>query len=425
MKLSKEQIKQFYEKNKKVILGGGAAVIVAIILIIVGVTGSGEEEPVAEDKEPELTEEEIAAENWALMTNDLEKDAYPEVNALVESYFTSMAEGDIDAVEAVVVDLQDEEKEQIREKQEYLEEYQNIECYTKKGPEINTYIVFVCYEEKYVDIETPVPSLKPLYVVATAEELIITDADATAAATESEDESEAEETDAADAADAEAEETDTADAADAEAEDLDTADAADIEAEDAADAESDLNYYIRNSGLDEETIGYINSISGEDDVLELYEQVKDAYAKAIEADETLNKFINKLLKAAGIEDANTAEETADASEEEEKPEETAEASEPEESTDQASADDEADESEADTVSDEEARTKANQGAPGRFVTLSNTVNIRASYNEDAKLIYTAAPGEVLRVEMDYAEGWSKVTVYDNGKVGYVKTMYLE
>ena len=45
-----------------------------------------------------------------------------------------------------------------------VEGYQNISCYTKKGMEEGSYLVFVYYELKFAQIDTPAPGLSPLYV---------------------------------------------------------------------------------------------------------------------------------------------------------------------------------------------------------------------------------------------------------------------
>lgn len=96
--------------------------------------------------------------------NDLQKDAYPEVNAIVQKYYESMAAGDMEALSSIVDEISEEEKERILRSKDIVEGYQNISCYTKRGMEENSYLVFVYYEQKFVRIETPAPGLSPLYV---------------------------------------------------------------------------------------------------------------------------------------------------------------------------------------------------------------------------------------------------------------------
>ena len=104
------------------------------------------------------------AEKQVETTNDLKENAYPELNELIKKYFNAMAEGDIDTLLQLQNPLSEEEQAQILQKKDYIEGYDNINCYTKIGPEENSYIVFVYYEIKFININTPVPGEIPLYV---------------------------------------------------------------------------------------------------------------------------------------------------------------------------------------------------------------------------------------------------------------------
>ncbi len=46
----------------------------------------------------------------------------------------------------------------------YIESYSNIDTYTKKGLTEGSYVVFVSYDLKFVDIDTPAPGLTQVYV---------------------------------------------------------------------------------------------------------------------------------------------------------------------------------------------------------------------------------------------------------------------
>ena len=75
------------------------------------------------------------------LSNDLKRDEYPEVNAVVQQYFDSMAAGDMEAYSAVVDEITEEEKERILSSKDIVEGYQNISCYTKRGLEEGSYLV--------------------------------------------------------------------------------------------------------------------------------------------------------------------------------------------------------------------------------------------------------------------------------------------
>ena len=74
--------------------------------------------------------------------NPLEKETDPEFVKAVEEYYTSLAE-----------------------KTDYIEAYEGIEVYEKKGLYQDTYVAFVKYGMKIKDIYTIVPGLGTLYVV--------------------------------------------------------------------------------------------------------------------------------------------------------------------------------------------------------------------------------------------------------------------
>ena len=52
---------------------------------------------------------------------------------------------------------------------QHIESYNNITCYTKRGPAENSYVVYVCYDIKFQNVDTMAPSLNMLYV-CTAED---------------------------------------------------------------------------------------------------------------------------------------------------------------------------------------------------------------------------------------------------------------
>lgn len=97
-------------------------------------------------------------------TESLKVDAYPDVNALVNSYFSAMAAGDTDTLSTICNTLDDEAKIRITKKAEYTESYDSFKCYTKPGPVANSYIVFAYYQIKFKNIDTKAPGLTSLYV---------------------------------------------------------------------------------------------------------------------------------------------------------------------------------------------------------------------------------------------------------------------
>ena len=65
----------------------------------------------------------------------MEVDAYAWINDVVLKYFDGLSTGNLDLVEEAVDVLTEEEKLTIEKKKDYIEAYNNVVCYTKKGLE--------------------------------------------------------------------------------------------------------------------------------------------------------------------------------------------------------------------------------------------------------------------------------------------------
>lgn len=134
-----------------------AAVALIIVLIVKGVSGGKTETPENSSPETEAVQPEEEG-------NPLEVNANEEINELITNYYTGRASGDFDLLASAVDVLTDEEKQEIERERKYIEAYNNINCYTKKGLEEGTYVVFASYEMKISDIETEAPGIQAFYV---------------------------------------------------------------------------------------------------------------------------------------------------------------------------------------------------------------------------------------------------------------------
>lgn len=94
----------------------------------------------------------------------LEKDAYPEINELVNAYFSAVENCDEEALSKLVASTDSISAEQLQAEKEFMESYQNIECYTVKGLIDGTYITYVAYDMKFLNVDTLAPSLIRMYI---------------------------------------------------------------------------------------------------------------------------------------------------------------------------------------------------------------------------------------------------------------------
>jgi hypothetical protein len=91
---------------------------------------------------------------------------YPEIDTLFNSYYSAKGNCDIETLKSILSDPgKVGSEEQLQTKTEYIEEYRNIQTYTKKSMAEGTYIVYVYHEIKFTSINTPAPGLAKFYVI--------------------------------------------------------------------------------------------------------------------------------------------------------------------------------------------------------------------------------------------------------------------
>ena len=160
--------------HKKVYLAIVAllAVIALVVALIVGAVKKNNDgqpsQPNNQEnvstEENEASQEEAAAEEAVSEEESLEVNVNDTINELINRYFNGLSSGNIELVEGAVDVLSDEEKLTIERKKDYIESYNNVTCYTKKGLEEGSYVVFASYDMKIYNIETAAPGIMALYV---------------------------------------------------------------------------------------------------------------------------------------------------------------------------------------------------------------------------------------------------------------------
>ncbi len=100
---------------------------------------------------------------------ELQKDANPQVNELISTYFQAKVDQDAQALYKVFGKEEDdrleERKQQLKDEAVYIEDYQDITCYTKAGMTDDSYVVYVTYDVKFRRVDTLAPGLMWCYVV--------------------------------------------------------------------------------------------------------------------------------------------------------------------------------------------------------------------------------------------------------------------
>lgn len=404
-----QKMVEFVKKNARYFVAG--ALFVVLLLILVKFTGNGIGN--ADDNNVAVTETVVTEEAY-------EENAVPAVNELINSYFTAYASGDLVTLQTLATPITQNEQSYITLISQYIEQYQDINCYTKSGLDSNSYMVNVSLNVKFMGVETPAPGLYFFYVRTNDDGSLYID-----------------------------------------------------------NLYSEYNLSRQESALDTSIRNLITNFYNSDDVIELQNDIQQKYEAALSTDENLLNLCATTIPNAITEWRNTI--VADATEStEEVPatetpaEETptdeipAEETPAEQTTETVYTIDKVNvRSGADTSADKlgsvekgtaltrtgtegdwsivdyngttgyikseflsaEAPENASETAAsealteGTTIMLSNTTNIRSSMSETADKVGVAYAGEKVTVVMSYAEGWTKVTW--KNKTGYIKTDLLK
>lgn len=435
------KVLDFVREHIRYFAAGALLVVLVLVLAMCARPGTGG--GIGQASSPvESTETEAAEEAYQV-------DAYEEVNALISQYYTAYASGDLATLTAIATPVSENEQSYIALFGQYVDEYQNIKCYTKSGLDENSYLVSVSMEIKFTGVDTPAPGLDFFYIRTNDEGMLYID-----------------------------------------------------------NLYSQYNLANQENALDTSVQSLIYEFENEADVLALQSEVQERYDAALAADANLSTMIETTIPGAikdwvaqvtaqnAQADAGQTEvtENADGTNEApgedannsdttfvEEPQETDDAGETTQTEQLATTDRVNVRAGADTSSEKlgtveqgtvvtrigvegdwskidyngttgyikneyltydtsgtaanagdeaAANTDADNGAEnaaslaeGTVITLQDSVNVRSGMSEDADRLGTAYTGEKVTVVMSYAEGWTKVKW--NGETGYIKTSLLQ
>lgn len=163
-KNEKNEWKELFLKYKSYILVG--AVVVVLLITLLNNYGGAEKALTEENQNGEQTQiEDRQAEEEE---NNLEENAHASINRLIEKYLDCLASGDLESLEDILDVVTEEDRKNIEARSTITGSFENVKCYTKKGPVEDSYIVFVTYEMRLSstvgEIKTPAPGIECVYV---------------------------------------------------------------------------------------------------------------------------------------------------------------------------------------------------------------------------------------------------------------------
>lgn len=166
-----EEWKEWLSEHAKIVM---PVVLLICVVITVFVAMNANRKAAEVEAQLELANEPEAAsvpEEQSLPEADqevpqleLEENAYPAVNTLMDNYYDAVAKGDVDSVVSMNEYLDEKEKLRIREMSKYIEGYPELTVYTKKGPVEGSYLVYVYSKMKFTEYDQLVPGMQAFYV---------------------------------------------------------------------------------------------------------------------------------------------------------------------------------------------------------------------------------------------------------------------
>lgn len=97
---------------------------------------------------------------------ELERGAYPDIDKFFQDYYVAYNCCDYDRIKGLVTDTDNMVSINKMEKEtKFIDDIRNITCYVMKSYEDDSYIVYVYYDLKYVNIKSTYPILDKFYLI--------------------------------------------------------------------------------------------------------------------------------------------------------------------------------------------------------------------------------------------------------------------
>ncbi len=87
------------------------------------------------------------------------------VTQLVNQYYTALKAADMTTLQNIMDAGSMPTEDTVSKMNGYIEDYQNISCYTMDGEKEGEYALYIAYDAKFKDVNTLAPGLTPAYVV--------------------------------------------------------------------------------------------------------------------------------------------------------------------------------------------------------------------------------------------------------------------
>lgn len=361
--------KDFLIKYKRYL----GAVVLFIVFVLVLVNCTGPKNDVTDTQAGTETVVTEAHTEYPLKGN-LEKSTNQELIDLIANYYTAYASGDCETLESLASPLSDNEKSYIGALSDYYEKYDNITCYTMPGATDDSYLVSVCYDLKFYEVDTPAPGMDFFYVERNGKGNLYIN-----------------------------------------------------------NAYSSYNFNFLEEELDADLYSLIISYEKSDDVKALQTDVQSRYEEAVSSDDKLANMVGGTLRTAisnwrkSVADTQTGDtQQGTQVEDTQKPDSTQadntnteDTQKDSENTDVATDDSKKDESKTDDSKKDDSKKDKKKSTK---VKTKDICNVRAKASTDAEILGKVDIGVKLK-KLGTSGEWTKVKF--QGKTGYIKSDLLK
>ena len=158
-KSGRSAVSDFIDRYSFAVAAMVFAVSVAIVFLVVfNIANAKDEKEKLENEKNSIGELSEDGRDYALET-----DAHPEVNEVIKEYHEALANYDEEVIKKYLLYVNQNELDNIAVKSDYIEEYDNIVCYTQEAEAEDAYYVYVSYDLKMKGYVTKLPGVIGLY----------------------------------------------------------------------------------------------------------------------------------------------------------------------------------------------------------------------------------------------------------------------
>lgn len=152
-----EKVSPFVLEHKRYF--GAGALFICFLLVLIFFAGPDFNKA----RIAKLNSIEVSGEDY-VPDAQFEVNAYPELNTLIQTYFSAYVQADFVTMQTVATPISEMEKSYITTMSQFYDSYQNIVCYTKHGLSKDSFITAVRFDIKFAGQDVLAPSMMLFYV---------------------------------------------------------------------------------------------------------------------------------------------------------------------------------------------------------------------------------------------------------------------